>query len=448
MLAFDEGDAKTILYSVEEIAQAIAAGRIAPDTRVTLYFDDRTSSHRQAVDHALLAPLFRAASEPEVAAPAALEIELPAADAADDDDDHEEGWDDVTPAPAGPWNAPVETPARESDTPVSPPADDARAPLQSPTPRPNTQQTGANGCGQLAGWGLAALVGIVIIANISGGGDTEVAPAATSSTAEAVAPAPAPAPVIENRYLSRWAIVRTEPRSDAAEVGQLSRGDYLTGHFVPSLTDPTHRWMQISEGAHKGYFVWAENLQNDAPPPLDASTAGEYRLITGTDLLSGPASSSPPVSKSPSHLASGTKIRVFGSVDGFAEVEHEKGGVAYVPWDSTNAGHIERAPRKINVRNNCATDMRVLFAYREGGSWQTRASQIWYLDAKSDGSLTFDGEAVMVDSPEIYYYDFGTVEPTGVYMPSRDRIMFDGRERKMTAAIPTILSETYDVVFC
>lgn len=63
MLAFERDGAEVMLTESDAIIRAVALGDIQADTDVTLYFSDRSSTHKKAADHTELAAYF--APEPE-----------------------------------------------------------------------------------------------------------------------------------------------------------------------------------------------------------------------------------------------------------------------------------------------------------------------------------------------------------------------------------------------
>jgi TonB family protein len=133
--------------------------------------------------------------------------------------------------------------------------------------------------------------------------------------------------VTETDYVSRTTKVRREPAATGAEVGEVSRGDQLVGRIVKGVGGSS-RWLQLTEGAWKEDYVWAENLSHDPRPAL-ASTEHKIRKVKSTSMMwTQPNAGSQTVRS----VEVGDRVVVLGkTADGWREIELDGGGIAYLP---------------------------------------------------------------------------------------------------------------------
>jgi hypothetical protein len=129
--------------------------------------------------------------------------------------------------------------------------------------------------GQAAGCGCLALIGLLVIGFWMSGG------VGGAGTSVSIAPAPPPAdsPVVAERttvevrdglYIHGTVEVRAEPRSDAAILRTLNRGDYV--HVGPA---DANGWAKVYSGAtYFGYVYRASSLIQPTPPFVDLVSPG------------------------------------------------------------------------------------------------------------------------------------------------------------------------------
>jgi hypothetical protein len=132
--------------------------------------------------------------------------------------------------------------------------------------------------GQAAGCGCLGLIGLLVIGFWMSG---RVGGAGTSVSIPP-APPPADSPVVAERttvevrdglYIHGTVEVRAEPRSDAAILRTLNRGDYV--HVGPA---DANGWAKVySGGTYFGYVYRPSELIQPTPPPVDPVPAETYR---------------------------------------------------------------------------------------------------------------------------------------------------------------------------
>lgn len=328
-LSFELDGIPKMLISLDEVDAFVARGAIAPDTRVTVYLSDRSSSEKPAVEHPMLAPIFARYTPPEPEEVAEVEEEAP--------------------APAEPDPAPPAQSAKDSSIWQAPPQP-TPAPAPQPTPQPAPAaviypadiSTHKGGGGKTLAMLVAAVIIVVLlyklVAGASSGADfvplyVDDAPVIDSVTAAEMNEMEW-AEQAQTYYLVRATNVRSAPNADAAKYGMLERGEAITGAFVPSQTDPNFKWLRLTDGGFTGSYVSAINIIENQPPAVDSAQAGSYRLIADTELYAGPSANGPIVSRGPAYLGVGQTVQVIGDVAGMAEIEQEGGGVAYIPWSA------------------------------------------------------------------------------------------------------------------
>lgn len=170
----------------------------------------------------------------------------------------------------------------------------------------------------------------------------EVAPAtavAESETAfDPTAPAAVPAPVVETAptpaaapstvlYATRAAAVRDTPTAGgSATVGQLKRGDSVSGSIVTGA-DGKSPWLKIESGPGAGGYVSAANMA-DGPRPRILQSIGQARaVVQGGALQAAPDAGSATLDT----LSPGIMVYAAAEVEGgWIEIQRRAGGVGYV----------------------------------------------------------------------------------------------------------------------
>jgi uncharacterized protein YgiM (DUF1202 family) len=126
-------------------------------------------------------------------------------------------------------------------------------------------------------------------------------------------------------YASRLAKVRAGASKESKELGQLARGDSVSGYIVVGQTSSS-KWVKIFGGQHAGGYVSVVNLVTSEPVAIDTDSAGQMVLPQDADLLSTPKDGSSVTL----HMAMGESVKVIGrTTDGWFEVTPKTGGVAY-----------------------------------------------------------------------------------------------------------------------
>lgn len=457
MLSFDEDGAQTMLGSVEEIESAIAGGRITSDTPVTVYMSDRRKSRHPAGEHPDLGQFFPKTPEPEAEPelepePEPEQIEDPKGEFDPEPAPVDDGHATTAMAEPKPSPAPVTDPVSNQSAETPPPrqdtAPDYAALLAEARARDRKTLKVILGC--VAG-GVVLVGGAAWIGLSRGDSSDDYDYEAVASSSEAAMDAAvADTGNAQSFYLARWTNVRASPSVDSADVGRIERGSSVSG----TLTAPDSRgrqWLRLDAGPYAGNYISSANFMAVEPPPIDTATAGEYRLIEASDIFAGPSDSAPRVSGTVSSYPQAHKFEAFGGVNGFAEVGLEDGGVGYIPWTKTNTSHLDYPARRVFVRNRCRDVKYVVFTYRENGSWQT-STPLWTLPAGASGDLQMNGRTIYVDTPEMYYHDFGSSNPNSggkrFYVVDKKNININGQTDLMTTVIPEVYPDNYQLIFC
>ena len=323
-LSFELDGIPKMLISLDEVEAAIAKGTIAPDTRVTVYLSDRSSSAKAAGSHAVLAPIFaRNAPAPDP--------EMPPA-----------------PAPDGPAK-----PILADRSPASPALQDAvEAQLSPQDPsiwqappsttifldRPSELAPKKRGCGKTLAMLIAGAFVLILLVRLFGGDPNGAGfvpdyvddwPSVDTASAAGMDDA-AKAAASGTFYLIRATNVRAAPNANAAKWDMLPRGTEVTGVFVPSQNDANAKWLRLSDGEFAGGYVSAINIIENMPPVLETKYAGTYILTEEVPLYAGASSNGDLVGRGPSYLSAGQRVTVTGHIADMVEIEQIGGGVAYM----------------------------------------------------------------------------------------------------------------------
>jgi uncharacterized protein YgiM (DUF1202 family) len=164
-------------------------------------------------------------------------------------------------------------------------------------------------------WKTLALAGTALIAAL--GGITyylSVYPSGAASSEQIV------------YYASRLAKVRAAASKESKELGQLARGDSVSGDIVDGITSSA-KWLKITVGKHIGGYVSLVNLVTSEPVAIDTASAGSMVLPQDANLLSSPKDGSSIIM----HMTMGESVNIIGrTTDGWFEVTPKTGGVAYI----------------------------------------------------------------------------------------------------------------------
>ena len=259
VLAFKLNDAPRMLSSAEEIEEAIGRGQITAETEVTLYLDDGSKRYAAARQHAQLADYFSAPEPPvdAVSTPAApvappapppAAVEVAASDATPPVD-HDAARDDN------------EDESDESDEPVSPPhEEDYRSTYRQPE-----AATDSGGVKKYVGFGVAALVAILLLRQCTGdvptdGGDTAAQGSEAVAAADAALPAEdaaaTPAEALDTSSAGEFRLLRDSPllaSPNGAAGPSLRTGAKV---FVAGTVDG---FAKVSdEDGRSGYMSWSD----------------------------------------------------------------------------------------------------------------------------------------------------------------------------------------------
>lgn len=128
-----------------------------------------------------------------------------------------------------------------------------------------------------------------------------------------------------NAYITRQTFVRNSPASGGVAVGELLRGEYVTGTWSVG-SDGISRWLRLNSGRFVDQYLWSENLSEVAPPTLAQTLSGTLTVERSSQLLARPADGSALLTT----LSPGTRVQVSGETyDGWVEVLRPRGGVGY-----------------------------------------------------------------------------------------------------------------------
>lgn len=230
---------------------------------------------------------------------------LPADFAGIDPDAYKDADTAVPVTPAGFGSEP------ETAKPAKPP----RRPTAPPQPRRG------GGCATAFWITLLLLGGAVFLGLRACGGDS--GERRSAETAAAIASAE---PV--DRFVTRTSRVRSAPSAASAPpVGQLRRGEAVTGVLTADPNDVNIVWMRLTAGRWPDRYVWAANLDTQPPPRLLGGAGGMRTVASRGDMRLRPDSGAERLAR----LSPGDRLRVAGSVGGgWLEVLRPSGGVAYV----------------------------------------------------------------------------------------------------------------------
>lgn len=261
--------------------------------------------------------------------------------------EREAGGPPPRPLPAAPSEAPTAPPDHHvlpaGFGPLNPDAEDKTAtavaaaggfgsegepppPTKSAKRAPAPQRPARRGGCATAVWVSLLVLGGLLFLALRGCGRDE-ATRRSSETAAAIASAE---PV--DRFVTRTSRVRTAPSATSAPpVGQLTRGEAVTGVLTADPNDSSIVWMRLTRGRWADRYVWAANLDAQPPPRLLGGPSGLRIVASRGDSLIRPDRGADRLSR----LSPGDRIRVAGSVGGgWLEVLRPSGGVAYIREDA------------------------------------------------------------------------------------------------------------------
>lgn len=128
-------------------------------------------------------------------------------------------------------------------------------------------------------------------------------------------------------YAVRETNIRARASTATSIVGKLTRGGEVYGVGVEA-GDSAKRWLKITTGPYRGYYVSAEwNLSSQARPEIDTSVAGPRVTTDSTSAYREPSLQSELIRQ----LLPGTPVSLVGlTSEGFAEISLKSGTIAYV----------------------------------------------------------------------------------------------------------------------
>ena len=466
MLSFEDNGSKRDFYDFSAVEQAIADGKITADTPVTLYQDGQSPAKKPAGAHAMLEAYFLPDEPDEPDEEEYIAEEPEQVHEIAKKQDYEGPWKKTSEEP--PVAEPEPEPEAVRQPEPTPVQNKGTVYAQQRETVPNRQRRQPSGVqndetrNRIIGLILAAILAIAMVSKCASSADesiddtkdpaAEAADAIEDAAAEAAAGAEAKE---QDFYMARWTNVRRDPSTKRSPRGRIDRGEFVTGNVVPGSLDSSTTWFRISNGRFSGGYISTVNLTATKPMALDDSTAGEYRLVENTRLLSQPSNNAPSVKSTDSNLSAGLKLSVYGTVnEEYAEIELRTGGIGYVPWTAfgRNIGADDTIARPIRLVNKCPRNLRIAFTFKQNGEWRKVSNQNWAVGPRQSGDLLINNNLIEVSSAEIYYHsidDSYNDRSGALYFPTYDTIYYGRQERKMRRAAPILSSDgKYEITFC
>lgn len=352
-ITFEENGWLRELTTTRDYAEAIAAGRLMPDTIVQCYDASGTFTTARAGDVAMLQPIFADPTladvepivepvvepapvqiSPDVVAPASPPTPAPQSASGPPLTAHSPvpSAPSVVPPPAGP--APAPPPAQPQ---VILPGDPRIAWPPPPYPVQPARRGKRRGCGCGATLVLLLLLFVAIFAAL------KWAPRSQSGSGRSTAAYTALGPAA-TFYITRSTNLRSAPDTSHSPVGRLARGTRITATRVRSRQG--EEYVRVEGNGSAERFVWGYNVSADPPPALDGSEAGTRQLAQAVEILARPASGAAMLDR----RAAGRRIQLAGTVgDGrWAEVLLDH-GVGYVAMLDLAGDQPEEAPVEVET---------------------------------------------------------------------------------------------------
>jgi hypothetical protein len=245
-------------------------------------------------------------------------------------------------------------------------------------------------------------------------------------------------------------------------VANLPRGTELVGTIVPGEEDVVANWFLIKKGPHTGRYASTVNLGSAAPPSIDASTAGEYFVVSDVMPLVSPDASSSAISNTKQKFVAGQQVKTNGTIGDYAEVGLKLGGVGYMlssNLSTTQYGYDAayqdgEGSSSIKITNRCNSRLEIGVYYYSGGRWQDNDGAIWtwgpYLSSFPLFSGSDSSNRLFADSNQIYIVTFkrdGASNSNG--MEGLSRITYGSRDVSATKYDATTAPDgTYEVTIC
>lgn len=318
MISFEQEGFPVELSTDRDIAKAIAAARLRPETMVTVRTPGEPVQTRRADSVERLKPHFGLEEAPAAPLPETVTTAEP------------------SPPPESPWNpTPAPPPApRYVEEPA--PVYEEEATLAGPAPAApaDNNKTGMIVLGAIGLFVLvAAIVGLAassdspppfdVASNGAYGGDVGNA---AGTDMNAVEPLEESVGEPQTYYAVAGTPVHSEPSGSAVELAAMSRGESIFGVRVrrDGLREP---WIRIEVGRNIGGYVRLAALSGDQRPPIAVRYDQNWTLAAPTGLLAGPAESARRLQS----LDAGTEVQVVGQLEnGWFEIARRIGGVGYL----------------------------------------------------------------------------------------------------------------------
>ena len=213
--------------------------------------------------------------------------------------------------------------------------------------------------------------------------------------------------------------VRIAPSGSSRLIATLPRSTELTGVIVPGGNDATTNWFLIKRGPQTGRYVSAVNLSSNAPPDIDAQSAGDYYVISDAAPLTSPADDSATIDDAKQKFHAGQKVKTNGTIGTWAEVGLNQGGVGYLP--TSNLSITKPAPLEgigesedlaqttISITNRCQSQLKIGIYYHSDNQWHDNGNMtwIWGPGSTSHPSITSsDDQRIRADRNDIYVIVF------------------------------------------
>ncbi|MBX7249903.1 MAG: hypothetical protein K1X35_12775, partial [Caulobacteraceae bacterium] len=145
----------------------------------------------------------------------------------------------------------------------------------------------------------------------------------------------------ETWYVTRGVRVRPEPSTDNRPLTELRRGEQVRGHPVDG-DDGASRWLKVTEGEHRGQYVWLRNLSTTPRPSLDSSRPEKLYALEDVQIRAEPREGA----DAAGGLKTGDAVQVQGVTDdGWSELALTQGGVGYVR--ASSLGELRQKQRSL-----------------------------------------------------------------------------------------------------
>jgi len=139
------------------------------------------------------------------------------------------------------------------------------------------------------------------------------------------------AETVTTYYVTRGVRVRPAPSTANRPVTELRRGEQVRGSLVVGDDNRT-KWLKLTEGPHRGRYVWERNLSVSPRPELASTASSTLTVQEPGQIRAEPRDDARVVGG----LGFGDSVQVQGTTaDGWSELAlSQGGGVGYVRSDT------------------------------------------------------------------------------------------------------------------